>query len=151
MQIIKNKQLVDNDWRFVADDAEIPERGDITISLARWTQHAEQLVHRSDQIGVRLAPTDSCDALEGHLDGLSLIELDFPGFGDGRLFSHARLLRSRLGYSGEIRAVGQFLPDQVYFLYRVGVNAFQLQHPQQIPLALSCINDFSVNYQVSSN
>ena len=151
MQIIKDKQLIDNDWTFVADDSEASDTGNITVSLARWQNQQQQLLNRHGNIGIRLSPTDPIAELAELLKSIDLIELDFPGFGDGRLFSHARLLRSRLGYTGEIRAVGNFLPDQMFYLWRVGVNAFQLANPQQIPLALSCFDDFSVRYQASSN
>ena len=150
MQIIKDKQIIDNDWAFVADDAEINDTGNITVSLARWKNQQQPLLNRSGNIGIRLKPTDPIEDLHDTLSGVDLIELDFPGFGDGRLFSHARLLRSRLGYTGEIRAVGSFLPDQMFYLWRVGVNAFQLANQQQIPLALTCLDDFSVRYQASS-
>ena len=150
MQIIKDKQLIDNVWTFVADDIDVIENGDITVSLARWKEHNQQLLNRAGKIGVRLVPGNQIEELAGNLKGVELIELDFPGFGDGRLFSIARLLRSRLGYQGEIRAVGKFLPDQVFYLSRVGVNAFQIDEPAQIPLALSCLRDFTVSYQISS-
>ncbi len=151
MQIIKDKQIIDNVWTFVADDAKVCDTGNITVSLARWKNEQQKLLNRSGNIGIRLTPTDPIADLIDMLKDVDLIELDFPGFGDGRLFSHARLLRSRLGYTGEIRAVGNFLPDQMFYLWRVGVNAFQLANQQQIPLALSCLGDFSVRYQTSSN
>ena len=151
MQIIKDKQLVDNSWTFVDDDSEVQDKGDITVTLWRWKSQHPLLLSHSGKIGIRLMPGDHPEELVDHLQGLELIELDFPGFGDGRPFSQARLLRSRFGYQGEIRAVGHFLPDQIYFLSRVGVNAFQLENQQQMPLALSCMNDFTINYQKSSN
>ncbi|MBC8392295.1 MAG: DUF934 domain-containing protein, partial [Deltaproteobacteria bacterium] len=80
---------------------------------------------------------------------IQLIELDFPAFTDGRIFSHAWLLRGRYNYQGEIRATGHFMPDQVFYLSRVGVNAFNLEKTEDLPVALSNLNDFSVNYQKS--
>lgn len=151
MQIIKDKQLADNTWTYVDDDHEFGNGGDITVSLERWKSHKQQLVHRSGRTGVRLNPGDHTEELAGRLDGVELVELDFPVFTDGRGFSHARLLRSRLGYQGEIRAVGNFLPDQVFYLSRVGVNGFALANPEQIPLVLACMNDFSVCYQASTD
>jgi len=149
MQIIKDKQIIDNAWTFVDDETEVNDTGNITVSLQRWISAQQQLLNRTGKVGVRFRPTDNSDLIADALQGLELIELDFPGFGDGRLFSHAQLLRSRYGYQGEIRAVGNYLPDQVYYLSRVGVNAFQLADPNQAPLVISGLNDFSVNYQVS--
>ena len=150
MQIIKDKQLVDNTWNFVDDDSELSGKGDITVSLWRWKSQHPLLLGHSGKLGIRLTPTDHPEELVGHLNGVELIELNFPGFGDGRPFSQARLLRGRLGYQGEIRAVGHYLPDQVFFLVRVGVNAFQLENQDYLPLALSCMDDFTVRYQASS-
>ena len=151
MQIIKDKQLVDNAWTFVGDDDDVIDNKDITVSLWRWTSQKQLLSSHSGKVGIRLASTDHPEELVGHLKGIELIELDFPAFVDGRPFSQARLLRSRLGYQGEIRAVGHYLPDQIFYLTRVGVNAFQLENQDQIPLALSCLDDFTVRYQGSSN
>ena len=148
MQIIKDKQIIDNTWVFVDDETEISANGNITVSLARWLQQQPLLANREGKTGIRITSSDQTTAaIADNLHGIELIELDFPGFGDGRLFSHAHQLRKHLGYQGEIRAVGHFLPDQVYYLQRVGVNAFQLEDETQLPLALSCMNDFTVNYQ----
>lgn len=151
MQIIKNKQLTDHDgWSFIADDATIPDNGDITIGLQRWQNAKAERAQRNGRTGLRLLPGDDVAVLAGQTDGMALIELSFPSFGDGRPFSQARLLRSMLAYQGEIRAVGNFLPDQVYYLLRVGVDAFQIEDPAQAELALAGLQDFSVNYQPSS-
>ena len=147
MQIIKDKQISTIDWIYVDNETEIGVEGNITVSLDRWKNHHQQCLNRTGKIGVRLTSTDNVNDLSDTLISLDLIELNFPGFGDGRIFSQARLLRTRLGYQGEIRATGHFLVDQIFYLMRVGVNAFQLENEQQLPLALSCMNDFSVTYQ----
>ncbi|OQW73355.1 MAG: oxidoreductase [Proteobacteria bacterium ST_bin11] len=151
MQIIKDRELVENTWSFIGDDSPLPESGDITVTLLRWLADKEQLLKRSGKNGVRLKPADQIAPLADDLSTISLIELDFPIFGDGRLFSQARLLRSRDGYKGEIRAVGDYLPDQVFYLARVGVNAFQFAEQNQIEEALAAMNNFSVRYQASTN
>lgn len=151
MQIIKDRQLVDNTWTFIADDSPLPENGDITVTLARWLADKEQLLKRPGKAGVRLNPSEQIELLAGDLAKIGVIELNFPIFGDGRLFSQARLLRSRDGYKGEIRAVGDYLPDQVFYLSRVGVNAFEFADPNHIQEALAAMNNFSVRYQASTN
>lgn len=148
MQIIKDKQIVDDSWRFVADDEELKD-GDISISLARWKKDKQQLLKSNGKIGVRIGPADSLEDIAADLKDIQLIELDFPAFADGRMFSHAWLLRGRYNYQGEIRATGHFMRDQVYYLSRVGVNAFSLEKTEDLPVALSNLNDFSVNYQKS--
>ncbi len=147
MQIIKDKTLINNEWTFVSDDDIVSDSGNITVSLSRWIDQQNQLRGRSGKTGIRLTPSDDTGKLAAILSGIELIELYFPNFGDGRHFSHARLLRNRLGFQGEIRAVGNFLPDQIYFMSRVGINAFQLDDHHSNEDATNYLDDFSVNYQ----
>jgi uncharacterized protein (DUF934 family) len=148
MQVIKDKQIVDDSWSYVADDEELKD-GDISVSLARWKKDKQQLLKTNGNIGVRISSADSVEDIAADLKDIQLIELDFPAFADGRMFSHAWLLRGRYNYQGEIRATGHFMRDQVFYLSRVGVNAFSLEKTEDLPVALSNLNDFSVNYQKS--
>jgi uncharacterized protein (DUF934 family) len=149
MPIIKDQQVLENAWTFVADDAPLTN-GDITVSVTRWSEDKTKLLQRGGKVGVRLAPADNVAAIGDDLAFISLIELDFPVFADGRAFSQARLLRSRYGYQGEIRAVGHYMADQVFYLHRVGVDAFEFNDRKSLELALSAINDFTVRYQSST-
>lgn len=148
MQIIKDRQLVENTWQFIADDQDLPDSGNLTVSLKRWQKQQTELKAHQGEVGLRISSTDAVDSIND-LAQLTLIELDFPVFTDGRLFSHARLLRSKYGFKGELRARGQFLADQVFYLSRIGVNAFELE-PKLIPTALAALDDFSVSYQTAA-
>jgi len=150
MQIIKDKQIIDDTWSYVADDAEL-KAGDITVSLARWKQDKQQLLAHNGKLGIRIGPADSIDEIASELKNIQLIELDFPDFADGRLFSHAWLLRGRYHFQGELRATGHYMADQVFYLSRVGVNAFNPEKIEDLPIVLSHLNDFTVKYQNSIN
>ncbi len=150
MQVIKDKKIIDDNWSYLSDDTE-PKAGNITVSLARWRQDKTQLLNYNGQIGVRIASVDSVADIANDLPNLQLIELDFSDFADGRLFSQAWLLRSRYGYQGEIRATGHYMSDQVFYLSRVGVNAFRPDNAEHLTVELSHLNDFTVNYQKSVN
>ncbi len=150
MKIIKQKQILEDAWMHISDSDKIPA-GDITVTVSRWNSEKNQLKDHSGKVGVRLAPADQVESIADDLKDLSLIALDFPAFTDGRSFSQARLLRSRYDYQGEIRAIGGFMADQVFYLSRVGVDAFQLEDPDQLATALSTLNDFTVNYQESTH
>ena len=150
MQIIKDKQIIDDTWSYIAEDAEL-KAGNISVSLARWKQEKQQLLTHDGKLGVRIGPADSVDDIVPDLKDIQLIELDFADFADGRLFSHAWLLRGRYNYQGEIRATGHYMPDQVFYLSRVGVNAFNLENAEDLPVVLSYLNDFTVKYQNSIN
>jgi len=146
MKIIKNKQIIEDRWQHLADD-EVIGQGQITVSLNRWQQNRSELSQYSDRLGIRIAPEESLEAVAEDLQLFPLIAVEFPVFTDGRGFSHIRLLRDRYHYSGEIRAIGHYMPDQVFYLSRVGADALELQNPEDLTLALSMLNDFSVSYQ----
>ena len=77
---------------------------------------------------VRLQPGDDARALAPVLDRLTLVEIAFPRFRDGRGYSAARILRE-LGFTGEIRAVGDVLVDQLLFMRRSGIDGFAPDEP----------------------
>ncbi|MCF6202069.1 MAG: DUF934 domain-containing protein [Methylococcaceae bacterium] len=150
MKIIKDKKIIEDNWTHIADDDKIP-KGNITVSLSRWKKEKIKLLARKENTGIRLSPSDKVEDIADDLEQISLVALEFPAFTDGRSFSHAKLLRSRYGFNSEIRAIGNYMPDQVFYLVRVGVNAFQLESPELLDTALSTMNDFTVQYQASSN
>ncbi len=150
MKIIKDKQIIEDSWRHITDEEEIGS-GNITVSLPRWIKEKNTLLAHQGKVGIRISPADKIEDISADLNNISLVAVELPVFTDGRAFSHARLLRSRYGYEGEIRAIGKYIPDQVFYLHRVGVNAFELENTEELPLALSTLNDFTVEYQVSSN
>ena len=96
---------------------------------------------------VRLQPGDDPALLTDRLDRVARIDVHFPKFGEGRGYSVARLLRSRYGYRGELRAVGHITRDQLVFLERVGFDAFELREGEDAGEALVAFETFSVTYQ----
>ncbi|MGA9665176.1 MAG: DUF934 domain-containing protein, partial [Gallionella sp.] len=81
----------------------------------------------------------------------SVIAVDFPKFADGRGYSIARLLRTRLGYRGELRAIGDVLRDQMFYMQRVGFDAFAARTDKDIGDARRGLSDFTFSYQASSD
>jgi uncharacterized protein (DUF934 family) len=150
MQIIKDNQITNDAWEYRPDDVELGN-GDVTISLARLQQQGNELIKHKGKLGVRIVPADSVEGLADYLPTMALVELYFPELADGRLFSHAWLLRNRYNYQGEIRATGHYLPDQVFYLSRVGVNSFYPEKAEDLSVTLASLNDFSVKYQPSVN
>ncbi len=95
-----------------------------------------------------LEPGEAPDQIPGELSRFELIALNFPVFMDGRGFSYARELRE-LGFGGEIRAIGNFIRDQLFFLKRCGVDTFELGNEQNLEEALASFADFSDSYQAA--
>jgi uncharacterized protein (DUF934 family) len=125
MPLIRNGAFAADAYEAIADDAALPDGGAI-VSLARFTAERDALLARNMALGVRLTSAQSPQAFGEEANRLSLIVLEFPVFRDGRPFSWARMLRERMAFTGEIRAAGPFLYDQIAFLHRVGVDAFEV-------------------------
>jgi uncharacterized protein (DUF934 family) len=146
--IIKDGAIVADAWAHVADDQPLPE-GPSTVSLPRWQDGQEVLIEHGAPLGLRLGAADAVDSLADQLGAFELIVLDMAAFTDGRVFSQARLLRERFGYRGELRARGDFIRDQMFFLSRVGVNAFEFPEGTDINDKLKAFGEFSVTYQAA--
>ncbi len=145
--LIRDRKLVDDDtWTHLDDEQPVPASGDVTVSWQRWQAEADTLRNRDGRLGVRLDGDVPVEELAG-LTELPLIALHFPAFKDGRCYSHARLLRSRHGYAGEIRAIGDVLRDQLAYMERCGINAFEIREDRSADEALQAFDEFSVDYQ----
>lgn len=122
--------------------------GGAFVRLADWLARAnDPVLSQADGVGIILMPSDDPLALAGHLNGVGLIAIDFQRFSDGRGNSLANLLRTRLGYRGEVRAVGDVLIDQLFFMGRCGFSTFALRDGQDVARAIAAFNDFPHVYQ----
>jgi uncharacterized protein (DUF934 family) len=83
----------------------------------------DAFLDQSNATAVRLEPDEDARLLIPHLDRLALIEIAFPKYRDGRGYSSARILREA-GYTGELRAQGDVLVDQIAFMKRCGFDSF---------------------------
>jgi uncharacterized protein (DUF934 family) len=150
MAIIRNRKIVDDAWIHVADGEPLPA-GDATVSLSRWTAERDALRARAGagvgRVGVRLQPHEEPDALAPDLAELPLVAIEFPKFTDGRGYSTARLLRERLGYANELRAIGYVLRDQLFYMLRCGIDSFELKPGKDLEQALGAFDELSVTYQ----
>lgn len=151
MRILQNREIVEDTWLTVPDDEPLPAEGDVIVSLTRWRAQREELVARAGQVGVRCPGETEPEELAPDLATLAVIALELPKFTDGRAYSTARLLRERHGFRGQLRAVGHVLPDQVFYLHRVGFDAFELAPGKKLEDALKALDTFTVRYQPSSD
>ncbi len=101
---------------------------------------------QSNAAAVRLEPGDEARDLLPHIERIGLIEINFPTFGDGRGYTAARVLREA-GYTGELRAVGEVLVDQVGFMRRCGFDAFAPEVPLDPADAQAAFDRFPEVYQ----
>lgn len=127
MALIKHGEVVADRFLDVTGATAIPARGAIVVSLEQWLANLDVLVVRTDPLGIRLKRDQHPEVVADDLDHFALIALEVPVFKDGRAFGYARLLRERWGFRGELRAVGDVLPEQVPFMQRIGFDAFELR------------------------
>ena len=154
--IIKNKIVVEDDWIVLRlSGSDTPEgvlvpSGKVIVPLQVWQAQRDTLRQRAD-LGVWLASDQRAEDLQNDLGAFSLIAVDFPKFADGRGYSIAYHLRARLGYRGELRAIGDVLRDQLFYMQRVGFDAFAPRADKDIHEALKGLSDFSLSYQASAD
>lgn len=153
-QIIKGREVVADDWSVLrldegeaAEGAVVPE-GKIIVPLAVWLDQRESLAARAE-IGVWIGADERPETLKGELDKFAVVAVDFPKFTDGRGYSIAFNLRKRLGYKGELRAIGDVLRDQLFSMHRVGFDAYATRPDRDIHQALKGLTVFSETYQAS--
>lgn len=152
--LIKHGALHDDAWSLLSLDhaieADLPE-GPLLVPLKLWLAQREQWLEKAEQnrqpLGLWLAADDQVETIGDDLHRFAVIAIDFPKFTDGRGYSSARLLRERLAYQGELRAVGDVQRDQLFYLRRVGFDAFALKDGKDVEAALASFKDFTLAYQ----
>lgn len=152
--IIKNKTIVEDDWIVLRLDENdtvesvVVPSGKVIVPLKVWQAQRDALQHRSD-LGVWFASNERAEDLQNDVTKFSVIAVDFPKFADGRGYSIAYHLRARLGYRGQLRAIGDVLRDQMFYMQRIGFDAFVTRPDKDIHEALKGLSDFSLSYQAS--
>jgi len=106
------------------DDDELVPQGEVIVSLARFQREGAELLASGRGVGVRLGSDEAPETLVLDLPRIPVLALSFPKFRDGRSYSAARVARDRLGYRGEIRAVGEVFLEMAPQLSRCGFDAF---------------------------
>jgi len=151
--LLRSDGRVDADTyiRVTADAPGPSSGGDVVVSLGLWERERGRLLQSHRRVGVRLASDESPDRIAPDLDDLAMIALEFPTFRDGRAYSHARALRERYGYRGEVRAVGDVLIEQLPFMLRVGFDAFELESDDPAGEFNRVAGEMSVWYQPASD
>lgn len=135
-----------------------PDTSHLLLPLATWQTSREALLARAAEraaqgqvfkLGLVLGPADDPAAVAADLPALDLVAIHFPRFTDGRGYSIATELRETHGWRGELRAVGDILRDQLFYLSRCGFDTFNLRDDQPVERALAAFGDFSEAYQAS--
>ncbi len=135
--------------RFVDDDA-APLLVDVVVPLARYLAAHAALSASGGKVGVSLQATDDARALTDKLGAVSRVVLHTAKFRDGRLYSQAAVVR-QIGYTGTLRARGDLIADQVFFLRRIGFDEIELRAGEDTDVARRALTTWTVTYQPSSD
>jgi uncharacterized protein (DUF934 family) len=150
-QLIKQRRIADDRWTLLREAStfeDLPDGEPVIVPLKLWVERRAALIARGE-VGVWLAPNEDAAVLAQDVARLPVIAIDFPQFTDGRGYSHARLLRDRYGYTGELRAIGDVQRDQLYYLAQCGFDAFLIRAGKDAQDALQSLDDFSDGYQLT--
>jgi len=147
MVLVKGGKPVEDRWTHVEDGDSLPPNGPITISWARWQTERDAIARGPAELGVRIPNTATTAEVGADAGRFGLIAVTFPNFSDGRAFSQARVLRSQYGYTGELRATGGVWRDQLLFMQRCGIDAFDVPERALAEGWFAALGEFDLFYQ----
>ena len=139
----------DDPWQWLREQDQARPVGPLILPLPAWLARQDEATlagRRFSLDGLCLAPDDEVESIAAYLSVLPLIAIEFPSFRDGRGYSQAYLLRTRLGWSGELRALGDVLRDQLSHMRQCGFDAFAVREDKSAADALKGLAGMSVLY-----
>jgi uncharacterized protein (DUF934 family) len=143
--ILRRHELTADTWHYLGEES---VGADLIVPLAHLRAEPSALASHDGRLGVRLTPVDRVEELAAELPRLSLIACEFPSPGEGRGYSQGRVLRERFGFSGELRAVGAGVKqDLVFHLARCGFDALELAAGEDVAAAQRVWQRYQVGYQ----
>lgn len=153
-KLTKTGGVESDNWHIFAKEDELNldalASGNGVVHIQQFIANADTLAGH-DNIGVWLDADDDAQALAPYCKQLPLIAIRFPTFADGRGFSLARIIRSGLGFKGELMATGGFMQDQLFYLKRCGFDTFLISDDADVESMRASLGDFQHTYQASAD
>ena len=141
--LVRDGEITEDEWTYGVEHGSSPEIRTI-LDMEDFVKHA----HR-ELLGVCLDGSVEIEDVIDQVKQAALIAVNFAAFADGRGLSLAVLLRSRYDYKGELRAIGEVLPDWTPYMLRSGFNSFELADPSAAASAIACMERLTDQYQAS--
>lgn len=157
--LIRHGQLEADTWRVFTPEPEVAPEGQVPadepgwiVPLATWNTSRVTLSAHKNPVAILLGPDADLHTLADGSDtinptGIAFIAIDFPVYTDGRGYSLAQLLRTRYGWTQELRAVGDVMIDTIHYQARVGFDSFLVKPGHDPHKALAALKTFTVHYQ----
>lgn len=151
--ILRAGELVEDSWTVVEDGRTEIESvgGKVIVTLARWRLERETLLAAHAAVGVLVPNTADIETVYAEISDRPVIALQFPTFTDGRALSQAVVLRKRLGFDRELRAVGDVIQDLVFWLGRCGFDSIVPRKDQNLQACRAALGELSVAYQAAAD
>ncbi|WP_396586609.1 DUF934 domain-containing protein [Bermanella sp. R86510] len=146
--LINQHNELENAWVIIDSSDDISELDGKAFVPFEAYQEAVA-AHGKDNIALLLNGDADLEVMKAVFEVVPAIAINFPGFADGRGYSLARLLKERYSYKGEVRAVGDVLIDQLFFLKRCGFDTYLLKEGLAAETALKHFETFSAPYQLA--
>lgn len=151
-KVIRNNEIVDDHVTYVDTVAEaLATTGEVCVPCDVFGLSAAELLATGRRIGVLIDCGEPVSRLQPWIDQIAFVVIPFSKFADGRGYSHCRMLRDRLGFTGEVRARGDVLRDQAFYLKRCGFDVFESTDESHLPGILAGFNDFGEVYQPAAD
>ncbi|USE39476.1 DUF934 domain-containing protein [Endozoicomonas sp. SCSIO W0465] len=152
-KLLKDQQISNDDFQVLLQAPEEPilPEGHVLLHISSIDHAIKANGRHNGQVGIWFDSADEPETVANTLHQFEVIAINFPKFIDGRGYSLARLLRERLDYPGDIRAIGDILVDQIYYLRRCGFSSFRLREDQNPDHALAALQTFSADYQATAD
>lgn len=147
MPLINQNGIINDTYTRLDNISNAPESGAVLVNFDYWQANQDDLRSKFSQIGIIVTVDDDIDVLINQLEEFSCIALHFNVYADGRHYSNARLLKSRHGYQGELRACGEVLRDQLNYMARCGFDTFEVADEKFNNDIFNAFSEFSVRYQ----
>jgi len=141
-----NKAISEDTWHQHVDGETLKDNLNI-VSLAYWLEHKASLASCDSTLGLKVDGHEDVNNFSADLSRFALISIYFAAFTDGRGYSLAKTLREKFNYMGEIRAIGDILPDQALYLSRVGFDTLEIADDKLATIAITKLSEYTVFYQ----
>ncbi|MAL96889.1 DUF934 domain-containing protein [Hydrocarboniclastica marina] len=150
--ILRDGTVAEDKWKLVEqtddDSAVKPDGGSVIVPLSWWLDNRSS-VSGDKNIGIWFDSSDEPEMLGEECQSVPIIAVNFPKFTDGRGYSIARLLRERYHFPNELRAIGDVLLDQLFYMKRCGFDTFKLRADKDVAKAQANLSVFGDSYQAA--
>ena len=153
MQTLINRgSVIQDSWTLVSEATgpeilDVIKGKDLIVPKKFWNLYKADIENYSARITIWLDSDELVEEIRDDLHRFPLIALNFPVFSDGRPYTSARELRQSLSFCGEIRAIGDVLRDQIFYMSQCGFDSFLLRYDQDPDSCIRALQDFKTNYQ----